>query len=128
MACTDCTDTVNALREVIVMLTAQRDQLFKKVTEGAQYTFTELTMGSHRGLVSQFLKELAFSPFAYHIDDPLGDIVWSGTAPTADQYNRIANNMAVLWEMHKSCVLSWNEIWSIYGAHWDEADKAKKHV
>lgn len=96
-------------------------------------TFTKLYTDSTVADAIKYLKELAASPFAYHLDDSCAieddDFNW-GCEPKPDRETimTMSINSSLIWRMHEEGVWSWNEAWEVYGAAWDEADAKKQQA
>lgn len=74
----------------------------------------KLTSTSDRHDIDWYLRQLARSPWAYHIDDDPTDIQWQEAIP-ADTLKVIIHNRQV---MVNHPTVGWDLIWSMYHQHW----------
>lgn len=84
----------------------------------------KLTTVSPTTDVDQFLRELAYSPYAYHIDDDPSDIIWNPHhVPSAETMQILLNNR---FAMRNHATVSWDLIWEMYATHWDQAKREER--
>tara|TARA_X000001316_G_scaffold6377_1_gene1553 strand:+ start:698 stop:1093 length:396 start_codon:yes stop_codon:yes gene_type:complete len=83
--------------------------------------FHQLNTDSTKEDITKYLKELASNRYAYHIDDDPLQIEWDGAGkPDTDTLTLIIANAGFL---HNQDVMSWDEVWEVYGSTWRIHDK-----
>ena len=81
----------------------------------------KLTTRSTHEEVDQFLRELAYSPYTFHIDDDPNDIIWNPHhVPSSETLQLLVDNRQALID---HTTMSWDLIWNIYGAYWKQASR-----
>lgn len=88
--------------------------------------FTKLTTKSSTAEVKKFLKELAYSPYAFHIDDDPNDIIWDPrNLPDEETLRTIDVNRRMMLN-HIS--LKWESLWEIYHRWWLRAKRDQRVI
>jgi len=84
--------------------------------------FHRLNTDSTKEDITKYLKQLASNRYAYHIDDHPLEIEWdgAGTPPDKETLRLITDNASIL---HDQEVMSWDEVWEVYGSTWRIHDK-----
>lgn len=81
----------------------------------------KLTTRSAHHEVDQFLRELAYSPYSFHIDDDPTDIIWNPHhVPSTETVQLLADNRLAM-SNHET--MSWDLIWEIYHEYWKQASR-----
>jgi len=84
--------------------------------------FIKLTHDSSVEDAKTYLVQLAQSPFRYHIDDDLDDIVWS-VDPDEKTIQTMKNNIGIVWDMHLYDRFSWDDTWDVYHDAWKDHER-----
>lgn len=80
----------------------------------------EPNCGGHE--IDRYLRQLARSPWAYHIDDDPTDIQWQEAIP-ADLLKVIIANRQV---MVNHPTVEWDVIWDLYDGHWKRFQREQR--
>lgn len=84
----------------------------------------KLTTRSDHHEVDQFLRELAYSPYNFHLDDDPTDIIWNPRhVPSTETLQLLAHNRLAMTN-HET--MSWDLIWEIYDGHWKQAKREER--
>tara|TARA_R100000388_G_C7236002_1_gene157865 strand:+ start:336 stop:920 length:585 start_codon:yes stop_codon:yes gene_type:complete len=82
--------------------------------EENNYQFKLLNVDSSYGQIRDYLVMLKNSPFAYHLDDDLDDVIWGDIRPSWSTMLTMKNNARVLWRLHELKLIDWSGIWEMY--------------
>ena len=82
--------------------------------EENNYQFKLLNVDSSYGQIRDYIVMLKNSPFAYHLDDDLDDVIWGDIRPSWSTMLTMKNNARVLWRLHELKLIDWSGIWEMY--------------